>query len=125
MRTLSCLGCLLLLASAPVVAAPVYKWKDANGVTQYSETPPAGKAFETREQARGPASRASTAETTETPVPEQCANARANLALLDGKGPVVVRDAEGKAAAPLTEEQRATQRGLADAAIKAYCPPAG
>ena len=52
MRALSCLGCLLLLASANAVAGPVYKWKDAHGVTQYSETPPAGKKFETREQAR-------------------------------------------------------------------------
>ena len=51
MRALSCLGCLLLLASANAVAGPVYKWKDAHGVTQYSETPPAGKKFETREQA--------------------------------------------------------------------------
>jgi len=34
MRALSCLGCLLLLASANAVAGPVYKWKDAHGVTQ-------------------------------------------------------------------------------------------
>ncbi|PSD09525.1 DUF4124 domain-containing protein, partial [Stenotrophomonas maltophilia] len=54
MRALSCLGCLLLLASANAVAGPVYKWKDANGVTQYSETPPAGRKFETRAQARSP-----------------------------------------------------------------------
>ena len=35
MRALSCLGCLLLLASANALAGPVYKWKDAHGVTQY------------------------------------------------------------------------------------------
>ena len=60
MRALSCLGCLLLLASANAVAGPVYKWKDAHGVTQYSETPPAGKKYETREQARTPQAAAST-----------------------------------------------------------------
>lgn len=123
MRTLSCLGCLLLLASAPAMAAPVYKWKDANGVTQYSETPPPGKQFETREQARGPASRA--AAPAAAAVPETCSNARANLALLEGKGQVVMREADGKPAAALTEEQRSAQKSLAEAAIKAYCPPAG
>ncbi len=85
MRALSCLGCLLLLASANAVAGPVYKWKDAHGVTQYSETPPAGKKFETREQARTPQAAAS-AETPAAPVPEQCSTARANLALLEGSG---------------------------------------
>ncbi len=77
MRALSCLGCLLLLASANAVAGPVYKWKDAHGVTQYSETPPAGKKFETREQARTPQAAAS-AETPAAPVPrtrQPCASA--------------------------------------------------
>ncbi|KAF1014068.1 MAG: hypothetical protein GAK31_03092 [Stenotrophomonas maltophilia] len=124
MRALSCLGCLLLLAGT-ATAAPVYKWKDANGVTQYSETPPPGKRFETREQARAPASRAAVAEPAEATVPEQCSTARANLALLGGSGPAATRDAEGKAAAPLSEEQRSAQKALAEAAAKAYCPPAG
>ncbi|PZP80468.1 MAG: DUF4124 domain-containing protein, partial [Stenotrophomonas maltophilia] len=88
MRALSCLGCLLLLASANAVAGPVYKWKDANGVTQYSETPPAGKKYETREQARNPQAAAS-AEPPASPVPEQCSTARANLALLGGTAPVM------------------------------------
>ncbi|MBH1650088.1 DUF4124 domain-containing protein, partial [Stenotrophomonas maltophilia] len=35
-------------------AGPVYKWKDSKGVTQYSETPPAGVKYETRAQARRP-----------------------------------------------------------------------
>ncbi|MBK0011837.1 DUF4124 domain-containing protein [Isoptericola jiangsuensis] len=125
MRALSCLGCLLLLASANAVAGPVYKWKDAKGVTQYSETPPAGGKYETREQARGgqaPAAEASEAK----PVPEQCSTARANVALLDGNGEVMQdTDGDGKADTALTPEQRSAQKGLAEAAIKAYCPPAG
>ena len=78
MRALSCLGCLLLLASANAVAGPVYKWKDANGVTQYSETPPAGRKFETRAQARSPQAGAS-AETPAAPV------------FVDGKKTVTLR----------------------------------
>ena len=122
MRALSCLGCLLLLASAHAVAGPVYKWKDANGVTQYSETPPAGKKFETREQARSPQATAGT-ETPAAPVPEQCSTARANLALLEGSGQVMQdTNGDGKPDTALTPEQRTAQKGLADAAIKAYCP---
>ncbi|MEG0185133.1 MAG: DUF4124 domain-containing protein, partial [Stenotrophomonas sp.] len=34
MRALPSLCCLLLLASASAQAGTVYKWKDANGVTQ-------------------------------------------------------------------------------------------
>ncbi|MHC1654832.1 DUF4124 domain-containing protein [Stenotrophomonas maltophilia] len=125
MRALSCLGCLLLLASANAMAGPVYKWKDANGVTQYSETPPAGRKFETREQARSPEAAGSTA-TPAAPVPEQCSTARANLALLEGSGQVMQdTNGDGKPDTALTPEQRGAQKGLAEAAIKAYCPPEG
>lgn len=125
MRALSSLGCLLLLASANAVAGPVYKWKDANGVTQYSETPPAGRKYETREQARSPQATAS-AEAPAAPVPEPCSTARANLALLEGTGQVMHdTDGDGKPDTALTPEQRSAQKGLAEAAIKAYCPPAG
>ncbi|AWH39164.1 DUF4124 domain-containing protein [Stenotrophomonas sp. ZAC14D1_NAIMI4_6] len=125
MRALSCLGCLLLLASANAVAGPVYKWKDAKGVTQYSETPPAGAKYETREQARG-TQPAAPAAAEAAPVPEQCSTARANVTLLAGTGPVMQdTDGDGKADTALTPEQRSAQKGLAEAAIKAYCPPEG
>jgi hypothetical protein len=125
MRALSCLGCLLLLASANAVAGPVYKWKDSKGVTQYSETPPAGVKYETREQARS--TQPAAAPTTEAaPVPEQCSTARANVTLLEGSGPVMQdTDGDGKADTALTPEQRTAQKALAEAAIKAYCPPEG
>ena len=48
MRALSRLSALLLLASATASAGNVYKWKDANGVTQYSEKPPTGQKYEGR-----------------------------------------------------------------------------
>ena len=84
--------------------------------------PPAGRKFETRAQARSPQAAAS-AETPAAPVPEQCSTARANLALLDGGGQVMQdTDGDGKADTPLAPEQRSAQKGLAEAAIKAYCP---
>ncbi|MEG0184919.1 MAG: DUF4124 domain-containing protein [Stenotrophomonas sp.] len=126
MRALSCLGYLLLLASANVLAGPVYKWKDAKGVTQYSETPPAGAKYETRQQARPAQADAGAAPAEAAPVPEQCTTARANVALLQGEGQVMQdTNGDGKADTALTAEQRSAQKGLAEAAIKAYCPPAG
>ncbi|MET0328777.1 MAG: DUF4124 domain-containing protein, partial [Luteimonas sp.] len=39
----------LLIAAAPLAASEVYSWKDARGVTHYSQTPPpAGTRFEVR-----------------------------------------------------------------------------
>ncbi len=123
MRALFCLSC-LLLAVAPAWAGQVYKWKDANGVTQYSETPPPGKVAETRQLTRDPGTRTAPAAE-EAPLPAQCTTARDNLALLDGGGQVMQdTDGDGKADSPLSEEQRSSQRALADAAIKAYCPAA-
>ncbi len=125
MRVLTCLCTALLLSSPPLWAAPVYKWKDANGVTQYSQQPPAGKAYETREQARpAPADAARPAAAVDPQVPAQCATARANLALLAGGGPVLQDlDGDGRAETPLDDAQRANHRGLAEAAVKAWCPP--
>ena len=122
MRALTCLACLLLAATAH--AAPVYKWKDANGVTQYSETPPSGKAFETRQQARDPASAAPTTATS-APVSAQCTTARTNQTLLAGSGPLMQdTDGDGTPDAPLPEADRASQRALAEAAVKTWCPAA-
>ena len=125
MRTLICLS-FLLLATSPALAGQVYKWKDANGVTQYSENPPPGKKFETRQITGDPGNRVAAAVApAETPVAPQCATARANLALLAGSGPVMQdTDGDGKADSPLDDTQRQNQRALAEAAAKAYCPQA-
>ena len=126
MRTLICLS-FLLLATSPALAGQVYKWKDANGVTQYSENPPPGKKFETRQITGDPGSRVpASAAPAETPVAPQCATARANLALLDGSGAVMQdTNGDGKADSPLSPEQRSAQKDLANAAIKVHCKPAG
>ncbi|MEN5266031.1 DUF4124 domain-containing protein [Stenotrophomonas sp. TWI587] len=122
MRALSRLSALLLLASATASAGTVYKWKDANGVTQYSEKPPAGQKYEAREvQARDPAAREAAAAPAEN---KACTDARGNLALLNGSGKVMQdTDGDGKADTALTEAQRSAQKTLAEAAIQAYCTP--
>ncbi len=125
MRALPLVCCLMLLASASATAGTVYKWKDANGVTQYSEKPPTGGKAEQRQiQSRDPAARAAA-----TPAPAEsadCTTARSNLSLLNGKGDVLQdTNGDGKPDTPLDATQRESQKGLAEAAIKAYCKPAG
>ncbi len=125
MRALPLVCCLLLLASASASAGTVYKWKDANGVTQYSEKPPTGQNAEQRQiQNRdpvggSPVAKAAPAESAD------CTTARNNLALLNGKGAVMQdTNGDGKPDTPLDDAQRQNQKGLAEAGIKAYCKPA-
>lgn len=124
MRALPSLCCLLLLASASAHAGTVYKWKDANGVTQYSEKAPTGQKYESRKvEGRDPVARPATAAAAPAQSAD-CTTARSNLTLLDGKGAVMQdTDGDGKADAALSDEQRGAQRNLAEAAIKAYCKP--
>ena len=56
-------GALLLLLALPVLAGKVYQWKDAQGVTHYSDAPPPGQnGMKGREVADGPAAPAATGE---------------------------------------------------------------
>ena len=120
------LVCCLLLASATASAGNVYKWKDANGVTQYSEKPPTGQQAEQRQiQNRDPAAGPVTAKAAAPAESTDCTNARNNLTLLNGKGDVMQdTDGDGKPDKTLDADQRTAQKGLAEAAIKAYCKPA-
>ena len=121
--TTGLLGLLLLATAAS--ATDLYKWKDAQGVTHYSESPPAGQKYESRRvDDRGGVSAAEeAAPAAESP---NCTAARGNLKMLAGKGPVMkASDGDGKADVQLDDTERANQRELAEAAIKAYCPPAG
>ena len=123
MLTLPRLCCLLLLtASASASAGNLYKWKDANGVTQYSERPPAGKQYETRRITDSGASVAETTAPAEAAESSQCVAARRNLELLNGSGPVMHdTDGDGKPDAALDDTQRSAQKRLAEAAAAAYC----
>ncbi|WP_315389019.1 DUF4124 domain-containing protein [uncultured Stenotrophomonas sp.] len=120
------LMCCLLLVSATASAGNVYKWKDANGVTQYSEKPPTGQKAEQRQiQNRDPAAGPVTAKAAAPAESTDCTNARNNLTLLNGKGEVMQdTDGDGKPDKALDADQRTAQKGLAEAAIKAYCKPA-
>ena len=123
---LTCTLALLLAAtSTPAFAQKVYQWKDAKGVTHYSDSPPPSQQFQDRRiDNRGEPVPQDVAagKSVESP---QCISARLNLSLLAGKSALQQdTDGDGKPDKVLGEEDRANQRNLADAAVKAYCPPA-
>ena len=51
-----CLGFAILLPAVPAFAGTVYQWKDAKGVTHYSDSPPpAQQGVQNRHLKDGPA----------------------------------------------------------------------
>ncbi len=126
MRLSTCLILSVLLASPLAHGQSLYQWKDAQGVTHYSDTPPAGRKLEGKQinradaLARGEAPAGAEAAPVES---AQCASAKLNQKILANSAPVRQMGADGKPGAVLTDEQRASQRSLADAAVKAYCTP--
>ena len=115
----------LTVAAAPTLAQQqrVYQWKDANGVTHYTDMPPS-QSHKTRDidNKSGNAAEIATVKATETP---QCLEARANLLRLQGGQALGIdTDGDGKSDRELSPQERSSQTELNQAAIKAYCPPA-
>ena len=109
----------LLLAAAPTLAQQqrVYQWKDANGVTHYTDLPPT-QAHKSRDiDNKGNTPEIATVKPAEN---EQCAGSRANLQKLQAIG--VDTNGDGKSDRTLSSDERASQIELNQAAIKAYCP---
>ncbi|HZH44631.1 MAG TPA: DUF4124 domain-containing protein [Lysobacter sp.] len=109
--------------AAPAAAGEIYQWKDANGVTHYSDSPPPNRAYQNRTiRDRGAPAAAGTGSTAENP---DCTNARSNLERLNSSADVGPdRNGDGKPDSVLTPEQRAAQKELMLAAIKVNCAPA-
>lgn len=120
---------LLATASTAAFAADIYQWKDANGVTHYSDSPPTKGAFRTRgRQAAAPApdtARANTAAAGNVPAGEPCSVAQENLNRLRGTA-VVGLDANGDGVpdATMTDAQRAEQITLAQKYLADRCTQA-
>ncbi len=114
---------LTLAIALPAVATELYQWKDASGVTHYSDSPPPAGADYQNRTIRDSGAASAAPEVAETPVQNsQCTTARGNLALLQGEGPVGIdTDDDGKPDTEFTAEQRTAQSRLAEAAIKVHC----
>ncbi len=120
-RSLTAIAALLLATALPSDAQQrVYQWKDAKGVTHYTDMPPP-QAHKARDiDTRGSATAVSAVKQDENP---QCLDARANLLRLQGSQTVGVdTNGDGKADRNLSAEERSAQTDLNQAAVKAYCP---
>ncbi|GLQ50197.1 DUF4124 domain-containing protein [Dyella flava] len=135
---------LVLLLVAPLATAQVYKWTDAQGITHFSETPPPGNtkysqvsvATGTEAPASSGSSAASTsssstdssqsssnnAQTPDTPEnrAKLCASLKANIATLQGAGPVVMQGAGGQQQL-LNADQRKQQLDAGQSTYQQYC----
>ncbi|MET1163100.1 MAG: DUF4124 domain-containing protein [Pseudoxanthomonas sp.] len=107
------------------LASKIYQWKDAKGVTHFSDSPPpGGQAKDRRIDNRGEPvpGVAATSKSVENP---SCTTAKRNLEVLANKAPVQLdSDGDGKPDKTLSEDDRSAQRSLGEAAVKAYCTPA-
>lgn len=116
------LACLLACAALAAQAQSngVYKWKDAKGVTHYSDTPPPDGRYgnvvpDAAARVAPPAK-----------VDPRCATARANIAQLKSGRTDIGLDADrdGKPDKPLDDAQRADQLRMAEASERSFCAPA-
>jgi len=127
MRLSTCLILSAALASPLACGQSLYQWKDAQGVTHYSDVPPPKSTLEGKQinatdaLARGSAPAAAQAAPAES---AQCSSARLNQKILSNPAPVRQLGEDGKPGEVLSDAQRASQRDLAEAAVKAYCTPA-
>lgn len=123
---LAALVATLALGAAPTVfAGEVYQWKDANGVTHYSQTPPpqgkfAARSIYHREQAADGQPVAAPASTES----KQCTTARGNIELLQSGAKLQLdSDGDGKADKDLDDSARAEQLRIAQTVARVNCSP--
>jgi hypothetical protein len=119
---IACLLAVLALgAHAQSPSKGVYKWKDARGVTQYSDTPPANVRYTEVHADASPRAAAASAA-----IDPRCVTARANIEHLRSGRTDLSLDSnrDGTPDTPLTDAQRAEQMRMAEASARAFCPQA-
>jgi len=118
---LSCLAAGLLLVALPAASGEIYQWKDARGVTHYSDSPPPNQTHRSRAiNPRGAAVVVAAARP--AVVNSDCSNASNNLKVLQGAGEVGLdADKDGKAERPLTPKERADRILQAQRNITTFC----
>ena len=110
----------LTVLAAPVLAQQrVYQWKDANGVTHYTDVAPK-QSHQARDIEVKDGKPAETAA--KQPESEQCTKARGNVARLQAGGPIGIDTiGDGKPDRNMTADEHKAQLELNQAAVKAFC----
>lgn len=106
-------------------AGEVYQWKDANGVTHYSQTPPKQGKYETRSiYHRQQATTGNDAGAAPAAESSQCTTARKNIELLQSGAPLRMdSDGDGKPDRDLNDSERAGQLQIAQTVVRVNCGP--
>lgn len=114
------LGLSTLLLATSAFAGTVYQWKDAKGVTHYSDSPPpTQQGVQNRHLKDGSAPAVSAATPAEDP---SCVKARSNLVHLKGNQPVGLdANGDGKPDSELSAEDRAKQVQQVEQMLKTFC----
>ena len=114
-----------LLACGVVSAGDVYQWKDAKGVTHFSDAPPPKGQYQARDVTHRDDD-APAASSNPVPVTDKnCALAKTNLDRLKTGGDIGLdANGDGKPDAPLSDAERSKQSELAEANIRTYCKQA-
>ena len=114
-----------LLACGIASAGDVYQWKDAKGVTHYSDAPPPKGQYQARDVHHRD-DEAPAASTDAAPVTDKnCALAKTNLDRLKTGGDIGLdANGDGKPDAPLSDIQRTKLTELAEANIRTFCKQA-
>jgi hypothetical protein len=111
----------LVLASATAQAAGIYQWKDAKGVTHYTDTPPPDSGYRQR-NIYHPDSDAPLGANKAPAESQTCTTARQNIAKLQNSQTVQMdTDGDGKPDKTLDDRGRANQLALAQAMVNASC----
>ena len=121
--TLLLLGLLTLAPAA--LATDVYVWTDASGVKHYSDSPPAGVKYTTRNLENADPVVEGKPGSGDENLPlnaddRNCAQAKKNLRLLQSNQRIA---SSGNNKAEMTAPERKRQTELAQAAISTYCKP--
>lgn len=113
----------LALASQASAWQQVYQWKDANGVTHYSQTPPPAGKFESRTIVNRQPTPAQGAQTGDRPTESpDCARARSNIELINsGIALKVDSDRDGKPDRDIDDAERKRQLDLNQMVLRANC----
>ena len=114
----------VLLLALPAAASKVYQWKDAKGVTHFSDSPPpARQGVKNRQVKDATAAPAPPQAAAGKPEDANCATARKNLEELKGNsGPVGFdADGDGKPDKEMSADERAQQVTQTELMLKTFC----
>ena len=119
-------ACLLLAGTALAQSGGIYQWKDAQGVTHYSDAPPPKGQYQARDihHRDGAAPATTAADEPTTAASANCTLARTNLERLQAGGDIGLdANGDGQPDAALSAEEHERQTRLAAINIKTFCTP--